>query len=1334
MATIKKLENKLKLESRAELLTIIDQLITNKRQISKPIEKRLRLYASGNVRGGRTNNDVHKILATAKLLNDNKEDKVRSFANFQSYKPQMIYMKIQIFKWTALKDIRKESRQHKQHKTVIVPPDDYIKIPNSDNTKYRFYVGDSNGSGISQQWINVLIPKNSFNRLQKTNRIIYKGITQTPCQVFNNWENLQYSINEEVYSDMQQMAISNDIIVAVRGIQDITTFSGNIREPEKIDVMKANQEKRLVNKYLTYDINPLATSLEGLFLPQKYFKANCCLPNAILNSWAESYNKHYKKWNLTYQSIWELVYDKEYDENSDMPMTFNDAKQVFRKVRQEAFMYNEKGKLLCHYDPRDEGLKIDTKLGGPSGSPLRVILKDEHVFLITDPNMKRSIALKEFKADELTTPSENYNQAQINKQSMGAVISINDVIYKSLPFIKNSIDDDEPIFVEFILNSATENLKDLMIKLIEINYLPHVQFNKYSQMTKLIFKINNVIISIIPVNFGSDAIATQDVREMTDDTAQRYQELNSQINHNFTSTKYRSNYSENFKEILTSFNRCPETLIFDETFDGETIGIDNIKCYPAILAKDIKNIPVFGKFDFFRKTDVFNMYNLYIVQKKKNYPKANSYKVLMNKSIDVIYGFVLDKIKDYVNILACNVPYKIVKNEMNKDVKKVFDDELLSEKQMKNLLVSSIGKFGTLSKCAERSYIYETEEDAERNKGINDVIPIDIGEKFIYIVKASKKADLVNGFLPIQNMIYDKCRLKVFELIESLPKEVKVLGIKTDCVFIPKDHMKYIDIPSKESVDCKSYKNIGKWKTESAIMPHKELATNDEIDIWFNHHFDPEEALANNYFKEDFYNTGFLKSSLKCKKVNTLVDPTKWIYSTKKVNTHRLKDEYSIKEVLPKLKAKKLLILGEHAGTGKSMTCENILMHFKEKSHFVACPQNTQALEWINKGFNAGTIFDLCAKRIDDNGDVGSNKKQEKEADIIVFEECGEYTTHEWEFVIDYMNNHTDSIIIVNGDLKQNEPTEDLNVNIDKVNYYTNIFNHLFQEQILLKDPKRYKTKELCNKAIQIKEDLFDNGLSPKDVLFKNAKPIKLHEIPDDAMCITYTQDTRRNINHYMHYKKFSDKYFVGLKIKANTRMIIKSGKVKMTVNKNFEYTIKEYTKETTVLFDELKKEDITIPTKRLANFNYCYAFTGHSVQGRSVDVPVVIFDYKHYFMNAKWMYPAMTRNRNLEIYYCDEIAPPTGLDKNYIKIKIDGYRFQDKDRKCDEEDYINVSHVFSLSKKQNHCCIKCKDRMNFINNEGDGMNWTVNRKNNELAHTKENTELMCINCNISLK
>ena len=84
-------------------------------------------------------------------------------------------------------------------------------------------------------------------------------------------------------------------------------------------------------------------------------------------------------------------------------------------------------------------------------------------------------------------------------------------------------------------------------------------------------------------------------------------------------------------------------------------------------------------------------------------------------------------------------------------------------------------------------------------------------ERVIYTVVQSKERELVNGFLPIKEMIYDIQKYKLYKMYQKCQaNDIEVHGIKTDCVLVKKsDAGKLYNIFEKDLND-----NIGKYKIE----------------------------------------------------------------------------------------------------------------------------------------------------------------------------------------------------------------------------------------------------------------------------------------------------------------------------------------------------------------------------------------------------------------------------------------------------------------------------------------------------------------------------------------
>jgi ATP-dependent exoDNAse (exonuclease V) alpha subunit len=171
-----------------------------------------------------------------------------------------------------------------------------------------------------------------------------------------------------------------------------------------------------------------------------------------------------------------------------------------------------------------------------------------------------------------------------------------------------------------------------------------------------------------------------------------------------------------------------------------------------------------------------------------------------------------------------------------------------------------------------------------------------------------------------------------------------------------------------------------------------------------------------------------------------------------------------------------------------------------------------------------------------------------------------------------------------------------------------------------------------------------------------------------------------------------------------------------------------------TTIENELNQELIIIDTHLLNNFSYCYAYTGHSIQGQTKEEPIVICDYNHYFVNKEWLYVALTRNKYFNLYSC-KIEKEEQPSDSYIKKKIESYKIQDMNagRKI-ENDYIDVKCIKELFLKQRGRCACCGNNMNISNDCKSNDNWVVDRIGNAKAHITGNCQLLRLSCNASKK
>ena len=160
----------------------------------------------------------------------------------------------------------------------------------------------------------------------------------------------------------------------------------------------------------------------------------------------------------------------------------------------------------------------------------------------------------------------------------------------------------------------------------------------------------------------------------------------------------------------------------------------------------------------------------------------------------------------------------------------------------------------------------------------------------------------------------------------------------------------------------------------------------------------------------------------------------------------------------------------------------------------------------------------------------------------------------------------------------------------------------------------------------------------------------------------------------------------------------------------------------------------IPIATIR-TNFIYPYCRTAHSLQGKSIEKPITIFDHKFHRVTKDWLYVAISRCtdlNNVTFYDYDEAEERDLLLEDYFKNKIENYKKQDRSakRKINKDNYINVKWFLDNLGKQ---CIYCNEVLGYsVEDDKVACNLTADRKNNNQPHDLDNIQPVCCHCNCS--
>ena len=103
---------------------------------------------------------------------------------------------------------------------------------------------------------------------------------------------------------------------------------------------------------------------------------------------------------------------------------------------------------------------------------------------------------------------------------------------------------------------------------------------------------------------------------------------------------------------------------------------------------------------------------------------------------------------------------------------------------------------------------------------------------------------------------------------------------------------------------------------------------------------------------------------------------------------------------------------------------------------------------------------------------------------------------------------------------------------------------------------------------------------------------------------------------------------------------------------------------------------------------------------------------------------------RNLYIIGTDYIADNTSLFLSELTHKIQGYKGQDLKKEI--QHVISMEDVMAkLVASQLTCCYCSKPIFVLYKNVRDPMQWTLDRIDNALGHTSENTCIACLKCNL---
>ena len=362
--------------------------------------------------------------------------------------------------------------------------------------------------------------------------------------------------------------------------------------------------------------------------------------------------------------------------------------------------------------------------------------------------------------------------------------------------------------------------------------------------------------------------------------------------------------------------------------------------------------------------------------------------------------------------------------------------------------------------------------------------------------------------------------------------------------------------------------------------------------------------------------------------------------------------------------------------------------------------------------------------------------------DVICFDEVYMTSTYIKNKIRLFVKNNPDKLTVATGDTKQLQGVESITNCQDPATYADNCLNIIFKHNIMLNICKRVgardspdgdRNREIVNAMY---DDCWVHQLSISDMVakyFETTDDIMAseHNIAyTNARCVDVSNEVRKRLGKKANYEMEDElicrlyKEHHGAKFNVNIRYKV------VNINSH-SITIQNLNTET---YHEVN-EDILHK-----HFRYAYCATAHSSQGASVSSTITIHEWeKTYLVSREWWWCAITRCvdfRNVKFFKSDKFENEINenLLKQYLQNKIDGYRQQDKksQREINEDNYVDVK--WCMKRLKGHC-EKCGCKFDIDKHKGQiRSNFTAQRADNGLAHTKDNCHAFCVYCNCSAK
>ena len=1091
------------------------------------------------------------------------------------------------------------------------------------------------------------------------------------------------------------------------------------------DMYKIIDNNGICFKNIDYTINKNATEFKDLFqfeqtnkniLPA--LKANSCYFNLIYSTYKEAIENVYQKEERVYKDITPeslckilCIENKE----QDLGLSIRASIKFFEKFNLGLTVLNIYDDVIFKYIPPTRHKRIHPET-------LYILVYNNHCFKLNShvKSFVKKISMKEVIDEDKETYENLKNKLStrfcfrnFDKESNKIFI---DKLDDTVSHIKNN---SESKSINFITNT---DLTEILFEMVDNKYTPYVTFES-GILSKLGFKLkqNDEEDAILySIQHGDSSMVTNEIMTVEQDEIVNYDKADRAMYEWLLNKNNMSQRNDYVRNIENKYQIGPLSGFFEGCeLNSSYNTVDINKSYTSDLI-DVQNFPVFSVFDIFLKYDGHKIedYTQYIVRCDDNNVTTS---ILFRKTYSRCYGYKLNRISN----VAYTILYYRKPSRLNKANSNAYIDDLYSVKICENeqediekkkfIANKNMGLIEKKYNSASITKIYKTLIEAqyyqikyggyiyklsdhqlvnvdviEEQKKDGVIASMENKERVLYVLVNNVKKDLEESFNPIKDLIYDIQLLKLWKLYNQLSENnIVVYGIKTDCLLVKENK----DILSKFIVfDNK----IGGVKFESCKIPINKKIT---------------------MFK------------------NELIE-----FKQPEVNVIKLNDEYDVVEMRDKLqKYDRVLMKGLLPGSGKTTSVKNSGYNLE----FIT-PFNKLCQELRKENFNSVTLNKLLNINI-----MGEYNKKAKQHDIsqyeaICFDEIPLYGPHYLSKIYNFMNK-SDKKIFATGDVEQLQPIGFQLNNVSNVKEYMNrILDIMFPNQIILEHNKRLNTIEDQLKLKQIKEDIFNMKIDVGTTMRKYFKTIHKYSELQTVKNISFFNFRAEIINKHIQEKYPIQKgaiqkdkfwYYEGLELICKKHYKAKD----IRLYTNYSYILQSIDEKKFTILEPVDNVKMTLNSKLLSHFKLPHCLTCHSVQGLSIDDKVTLFDCNTPYVDRHFVWTAITRVRDLNniTYFEHSDNEVQALEdsrlKQYLKLKIDGYKKQDIEAKrcINKEMFIDINWFCDQVKTHDRCPM-CNYKYYYVIDERNDIrcNISVDRLDNSLAHEKENCHLLCIECN----